>query len=210
MTSADFFGWLQGADFYRDLHREAVALVPGRRRWLDVGTGAGLVALLAAEAGHQAVGADRSAAMVAQARRVAAARGLRVAFEQASLEALAAAGRSAEVVSAASVLFGAPDPAAAAATCWGLVRPGGILLVVETTGAMRPSRALRRLEGHRAAALALWSLARRGRSVAPVLDAFRPPELASARRDPLAGGLVAAWTFTRSPLPFPPLDRSTP
>jgi len=148
--------------------------------------------------------------MVAAARATAAGRGLDVDFLCASVEALAAAGRGAEVVSAASVLFGASDPARTLAACWGLVRPGGTLLVVETTFAMRPSRAVPALAGRRAAALLLWSLSRRGRSVAPLLDAFRPPQLAAAHRHPLAAGMVAAWTFTRSAPPSPRIPREHP
>lgn len=208
MTGARFFQWLQGADFYRELHRAAVEAVPGAgRRWLDVGSGAGVVALLAAERGHLVTGADRSPAMVARARSLAAAGASGARFEVASLEALVTSGRQAEVVSAASLLSPVPARARALEALWGLVAPGGTLLVVETTPAMRPSRAWPRVRGRRGLGLLLWGLARRGRSAAPLLEAFRPPGLARAVRQDLEGGLVAAWHFLKQ---SPQSPRRTP
>ncbi len=198
MTSARFFGWLQGAGFYREVHEQAVSLVGGGRSWLDVGTGAGLVALLAARRGFRVIGADRSPAMVEAARAAASAAGLDATFVEASLDELSARQARADVVSAASVILLAPDPAAALARCWSLVNPGGTLLIIETTPAMRPGQVWCHLRGRRAAGLLLWSLARRGRSVASVLDAF---PLAPARYHPLLGGLVGAWRFSRPHLP---------
>jgi ubiquinone/menaquinone biosynthesis C-methylase UbiE len=196
MNGARFFEWLQAADFYRRLHAEAVAQVPGAGgRWLDVGCGAGLVAGLAAARGFEVTGCDTSAAMVAVAREVTP----HARFEQCSLEGLVARGATAEVVSAASLVLLLASPAEGLASLWKLVAPGGRLLVVETTSALRFSSALRHARGRADAGLVLWGLARGGRTVAPVLDAFSPPGLATVARYPLCAGLVGAWLFTRSP-----------
>ena len=60
MIAPALFTWLQGADFYRELHREAVEALPrgSGETWLDVGTGPGLVARLAAANGYRATGID--------------------------------------------------------------------------------------------------------------------------------------------------------
>ncbi|HEY8708423.1 MAG TPA: methyltransferase domain-containing protein, partial [Burkholderiaceae bacterium] len=69
--SARFFGYVQDADFYRDLHREAVALLPpgAGKTWFDMGCGPGLVARLAHDRGYDAVGFDLDPHMVGLARR---------------------------------------------------------------------------------------------------------------------------------------------
>lgn len=68
--SAPLFTWLQAAPFYERLHADAVAEVPPAApgaRWIDVGCGPGLVARLAADRGHDALGLDRSVAQGAAA-----------------------------------------------------------------------------------------------------------------------------------------------
>lgn len=207
MNGARFFQWLQSADFYRALHAEAVGRVPATGgRWLDVGCGPGLLTRLAAARGFEAIGVDASAAMVESARangRSAAAvtagrshtPGAR--FEQASLDDLVASGVSARVVSAASLLLVLPDARAGLEALWQLIEPGGHLLVIETMPALTFTGALHHARGFSDVGLVLWGLARNGRSVAPLLDAFTPPDLASAARHPLCAGLVGAWSFTR-------------
>jgi hypothetical protein len=106
--------------------------------------------------------------------------------------------RSADVVSAASLLIVLPEPRAALAQLWECVRPGGTLLVVETTEQMTPERArtiLPHTRPGRRAALSLWARARSGRAVDPGLfDGID----ARARSDrALLHGLVRAWTFEK-------------
>ena len=73
MLAATLFTWLQGADFYRDLHRQAVDSLPegNGKRWIDIGCGPGLVTRLAVARGYAATGIDTSAGMVKAARRLA-------------------------------------------------------------------------------------------------------------------------------------------
>ncbi len=62
-----------------------LAPAPGER-WLDVGTGAGAVALRAAREGADVTAIDASAPMVEQARADASAAGLAIRFDVGSLE----------------------------------------------------------------------------------------------------------------------------
>ena len=200
--SARLFTWIQGAAFYTDVHTEAVRTLPEGhgRRWLDVGCGPGLVARLASEHGYDAVGIDRDPSMVHAARR--RTRGARCRFELGELGRGAAERWSADVVSAASLLIVLPEPRAGLAQLWEWVRPGGTLLVVETTEHMTPERA-RTIAPHtragRRAALSLWARARSGRAVDPALfDVIH----ARARSDhALLHGLVRAWTFEKPERP---------
>lgn len=129
------FDWIEGAPFYAETHREAIDLVPEGhgRSWLDVGCGPGLVARLAAERGYEALGVDRDPAMIQAARRHETT----ARFEVADLSALP----DADVVSAASLLIVVPDASATIDVLWRHVRPGGALLIVETTPRMTPENA---------------------------------------------------------------------
>jgi trans-aconitate methyltransferase len=159
-----FFEWVQGADFYVDLHREAVELTLAtvaepRPTWVDAGCGPGLVARLAAERGARALGIDTDPAMLRAAERKPGA----TRFELGDASELEAA--SADIVSAASLLYGAADPRSIVTTLWAAVRPGGALLLVETTSAMtldgaRPISS--ELRARDRLALHLWARARNG------------------------------------------------
>ena len=135
--------------------------------------------------------------MIEAARARAQALGVAAAFEVASLDDVAASGVTADVVSAASLLFVLPEPERALERLWSLVAPGGSLLLVETTAAMRPRAAWQGMAGRGSAGLLLWGLARRGRSVATVIDAFGAADLASSVFHPLLRGLVGAWLLRR-------------
>ena len=56
--------------------------------WLDVATGTGPLALRAARAGATVIGVDLAPALIATARQLAAAAGLRIAFEVGDCERL--------------------------------------------------------------------------------------------------------------------------
>ncbi len=198
--SAAFFTWLSRADFYASAHAEAVSLVPGGgRTWIDVGCGPGLVTRLAARRGYEARGYDASAVMVRAARRQAREHHLGATYEVATLEELSCHSAPADVVSAASLLAVLPRRRQALEMLWGLVAPGGTLLVVETTPEMRARRTLPLLTGRGALGLLLWGLARGGRSPAADIDSFRPPALAASSFHPLLGGLLGAWRLRRAP-----------
>jgi trans-aconitate methyltransferase len=157
-----------------------------------------------ATAQEAVVAATRSHTSFDQARLASGATAARshtpgARFEQASLDDLVTSGATAHVVSAASLVLVLRDPRAGLEALWQLVEPGGRLLVIETMPALRFTKALRHARGFGDVGLVLWGLARSGRSVAPLLDAFTPPDLASATHHPLCAGLVGAWSFTRRP-----------
>lgn len=194
--SAHFFGYVQDAGFYRDLHREAVALLPPGtgQTWFDIGCGPGLVARLAHERGYSSVGFDLDAEMIKLARR----RSTRAAgprYLESSLSDLVARHGRADVVSAASLLSVVPDRSAALNQLLGAVSPGGSLLVVETSQTMSsPPAGFRQrdfAQGRRAWVLGLWAQVRRGRTAVDV-EALCPRGY-HAHRQVLLGGLVNAW-----------------
>ena len=102
----------------------ALAAGPGDR-WLDVGTGTGAVAVIAARAGADVTGVDLAPGMIETARRLAAEEGLSVRFEVGDAEALPVPDASFEKVSSAMGLIFAPDHAAAASELARVCAPGG-------------------------------------------------------------------------------------
>jgi len=195
--SARFFDFLQGAEFYRRLHQDAVALVPPGKgaTWLDVGCGPGLVARLAAERGFRATGFDRDPSMVALAERRAHAAALDIRYEVCTLAALVAGERETAVVSAASLLTVIQDRRTAAAKLLSCLSADGIFLAIETTGAMTPAAALTWLRregfGRRNWLLLIWAVScLNGRAVATADLAV--PGFRVDRHD-LLDGMVAAW-----------------
>ncbi len=196
--SAAFFTWVQGAPFYVDVHSQAVALLPSGngKTWLDVGCGPGLVARLACDRGYEVLGIDRDPEMVRLAKRKT--RGdPRCRFDVGDINDLS--GRhSADVVSAASLLFVLPDPDAAIQQLWDCVRPGGKLLVIETTERMTvdQARTVKKAIPHgRRFVLNLWARARNGRAVPNEIFLSVPARI----RDciPLLNGLVNAGIFEK-------------
>jgi len=192
--AARLFAWVQGADFYTDVHRAAVGLVaPAEGHWLDVGCGPGLVPRLAVDAGFTVTGIDRDPQMVRAARR--GTRGRAITFEVGDLEAVGPA--VADVVSATSLLTTLPDPAAGLLRLWNAVRPGGTLLIVETTATMTPEH-VRTVAGalppRRRAALTLWAHARHGRTLDPAILDLIPADHRTTTC--LLHGLVNATTLS--------------
>ena len=199
-VSAAFFSWVQGAPFYVDVHSQAVNLLPlgNGKTWLDMGCGPGLVARLACNRGYDVLGIDADPGMVRFA--VHNARGNpRCRFDVGDLNCMPGQ-HSADVVSAASLLFVLPDPGAALQHLWDCVRPGGRLLVIETTEQMTPEGA-RRMKSTtrpgRRLALNLWARARSGRAVDQ--EVFHSLAAHSSERIPLLSGLLHAWVFVKEP-----------
>jgi ubiquinone/menaquinone biosynthesis C-methylase UbiE len=126
--------------FSRYLEKDAeqffrrLGVTPGTRL-LDVGCGAGQLALIAARAGAQVIGCDISTNWLEKARDRAAAEGLEITFEEADAESLPY--RDAQfdaVVSLLGAMF-APRPDRVAAELTRVCRPGGMIAMANwTTG----------------------------------------------------------------------------
>jgi len=193
--SARLFAWLQGADFYENLHRAAVEqLPPGHgKSWLDVGCGPGLLTRLAAARGYASVGVDLDHHMIHVARRLAAREASPATFRTGDVLLPGASQRQADVVSAASLLAVVKDKSAALDKLVRCVRPGGKLLIVEPTAqlTMKAAKELTRngALGRRSRGLRMWAHAREGKTVDPQLFGSLPHEV---ERIDLLHGLVAA------------------
>jgi SAM-dependent methyltransferase len=99
---------------------------PGEK-WLDVGCGAGAVAMRAARAGANVTGLDLSEVMVETARRRAAEEGLAISYDVGDCEQLPYADASFDVVSSSVGVFLAPDHGAVARQLARVAEPGGRL-----------------------------------------------------------------------------------
>jgi SAM-dependent methyltransferase len=108
-------------------------------RVVDVGTGTGTAALLAAERGARVTGVDPAPRLLEVARELAAARGLDASFELGDAAALPLADGEADIVLSAFGVIFAPDPAAAAAEMARVTAPGGriVLTAWMPTGAVQ-------------------------------------------------------------------------
>ncbi|MEA2604661.1 MAG: hypothetical protein QOF89_5653 [Acidobacteriota bacterium] len=98
---------------------------------LDVGTGTGFLALLLAEMGHRVKALDLSPGMVEQARRNAAERGLTAEFAVADGESLPEPDAAYDVLVNRNVLWTLPRPDQALADWKRVLKPGGLLLVID-------------------------------------------------------------------------------
>jgi ubiquinone/menaquinone biosynthesis C-methylase UbiE len=111
------------------------ALVVGERGTLDAldaGCGTGFLSLELAARGHRVTGIDFAPAMLAEARRKAAAQSLAVRFEEADAEQLPFAAASFDLVMSRHVLWTLPHPEAAIDEWIRVLRPGGRLLSMDS------------------------------------------------------------------------------
>ncbi|WP_434443900.1 class I SAM-dependent methyltransferase [Lentzea sp. E54] len=118
--------------------RLLLPLIPPAASVADLGCGTGSLSVLLAEAGHDVCGLDLSARMVKAARAKASAAGVAAAFATGDAAHLPYPEASFDVVLARHVLWALPDPAAALVEWVSLLRPDGVLLLVEgrwSTGA---------------------------------------------------------------------------
>lgn len=117
----------------REIERALAHHLPaGTRRLLDIGTGTGRILEVLAPRVQHAVGVDQSREMLALARANLARSGVDNAeIRQADMYALPFEAGSFDVVTIHHVLHYADDPAAAIAEAARVVRPGGMVLVVD-------------------------------------------------------------------------------
>ena len=121
--------WEQAEHLIGDAHEQLVAAVdpkPGER-WLDVGTGAGAVALRLARLGADVTGIDPAYGLIEAARRRAADEGLEVAFDVGDAESLPYGDAAFDGVASSMGMIFAPDHAAVAREATRVLRPGGRL-----------------------------------------------------------------------------------
>lgn len=102
----------------------------GRCRWLDVGTGGGILAEAAARLGAGVTGLDANPALIDTARLHAATSGVQVNYVVDQVAKFADAHPGAfDVVTCMELLEHVPDPGALLGDCFRLLRPGGCLVV---------------------------------------------------------------------------------
>jgi ubiquinone/menaquinone biosynthesis C-methylase UbiE len=108
-------------------------VVPARRALdaLDAGCGTGFLALELAARGHRVTAVDFAPAMLAEARRKAARRGVSIRFEEADAEHLPFPARSFDLAISRHLLWTLPHPEAAIDEWIRVLRPGGRLVVVD-------------------------------------------------------------------------------
>jgi ArsR family transcriptional regulator len=107
-------------------------LVPRGLAVADIGTGTGGMLPYLAEVAERIVAVDLSGEMLRRARARADELGLgNVSFERGELEALPLADGSVDAAFASLVLHHAPRPAAALAEMARVVRPGGVVVVID-------------------------------------------------------------------------------
>ena len=97
----------------------------------DLGCGTGSLAVLLAEVGHSVQGMDVSPRMVEVARQKALTAGVHVRLEQGDAVTPAYAPGSCDVVLARHLLWALPDPGSVLARWVRLLRPAGILILIE-------------------------------------------------------------------------------
>ena len=98
---------------------------------LDVGCGTGFLALELAARGHRVTGVDFSPAMLAEARRKAAARGATIRFEEADAEQLPYESARFDLLVSRHLLWTLPHPERAVDDWIRVLRPAGRLVIVD-------------------------------------------------------------------------------
>jgi ubiquinone/menaquinone biosynthesis C-methylase UbiE len=113
---------------------------------LDVGCGTGFLALRMAELGHTAVGIDLSEEMLAVAQRKAAGVGLPVTFRLGDAETPPHDGAPYDVILERHVIWTLPQPREAVRAWKALLKPGGLLVLIEGIFGMSDRTAYQDLE----------------------------------------------------------------
>ena len=122
LTEAQHQAWL-------DLLREVAG--PPPLTVLDVGCGTGFLAMRMAELGHTAVGIDLAEEMLAAAQQKAVSSGLPVTFRRGDAEAPPPDGAPYDVILERHVIWTLPQPKEAVQAWCELLKPGGLLILIE-------------------------------------------------------------------------------
>jgi 2-polyprenyl-3-methyl-5-hydroxy-6-metoxy-1,4-benzoquinol methylase len=109
-----------------------------RLRVLDVGTGTGVLALLAAELGHEVTGLDLSERMLGRARANAADARLAVEWVIGDAETVGGARHGYDALLSRHLLWTLPHPARAMSAWRDAVRPGGLVVTIDEVVPPRP------------------------------------------------------------------------
>jgi ubiquinone/menaquinone biosynthesis C-methylase UbiE len=126
----DLFSRFMEKDAEQFFRRLGVA--PGTRL-LDVGCGAGQLALIAGRAGAQVTGCDIATNWIERARTRAAAEGLEITFEEGDAESLPYEDARFDVVTSLIGAMFAPRPDLVAAELTRVCRPGGMIAMANWT-----------------------------------------------------------------------------
>jgi SAM-dependent methyltransferase len=113
---------------------QRLGIAPGTRL-LDVGCGAGQLALIAARAGAVVTGCDIATNWLERARTRAAAEGLNITFEEGDAEALPYEDAQFDAVTSMFGAMFAPRPELVAAELSRVCRPGGVIAMANWTPA---------------------------------------------------------------------------
>jgi ubiquinone/menaquinone biosynthesis C-methylase UbiE len=98
---------------------------------LDAGCGTGFLSFELAARGHRVTGIDFAPAMLAEARRKAAERGIAIRFDEGDAEQLTFSPGSFDLVVSRHVLWTLPHPEAAIDEWIRVLRPGGRLAIID-------------------------------------------------------------------------------
>jgi len=199
MIGAVLFTWLQGAEFYSDIHKQAVDTLPSGKgeTWIDIGCGPGLVSRLASKKLYNVTGVDTDKSMIKAAKRLNKWHETKATFEVGDLTYLT--NKQFNVVSAASLLAVLDDKQEALNTMWESVLPKGYLLIIEPTKLMNQENAKKLIKTglpkKRIRGLKMWAMARENRAVDPLI--FNSINTTEKITLELLGGLVEARIFQK-------------